>query len=140
MRVIQIVIICAVIAGLAFGIGYFLGAIKISELNSRIAGLTENLKDKEFRILLLQVKDHVKASLTDVSEKNFGIAGQKIDAAREILSKSVEDISEKGKKSIEKIDSALGEIQGDLDALNVKVKDKINTLTVEIEKTLAAGI
>ena len=140
MRIIQIVIICVVIAGLAFGIGYFMGAIKISKLSSKIASLTEDLKDKEFRILLLQVKDHTRTALVDVSEKNFGIANQEIIAAREILSRGAQGISEKGKISIGKIDSALAEIQVDLDALNIKVRDKINTLIGEIDRVLTAGI
>ena len=140
MRIIQIVIICVVIAGLAFGIGYFMGAIKISKLSSKIASLTEDLKDKEFRILLLQVKDNTRTALVDVSEKNFGIANQEIIAAREILSRGAQGISEKGKMNISKIDSALAEIQVDLDALNIKVRDKINTLIGEIDRVLTAGI
>ncbi|OIN98288.1 hypothetical protein AUJ66_01295 [Candidatus Desantisbacteria bacterium CG1_02_38_46] len=140
MRVIQIVIICVIIAGLAFGIGYFMGAIKISEMNSKITSLTEDLKDKEFRILLLQAKDHTRIALVDVSEKNFGIANQEISSAREILSRGMEGISEKVKVSFGRIDSALVEIQGDMDALNIKVKDKINTVIGEIDKALMSGI
>ena len=140
MKILQIVIICVVIAGLAFGVGYFMGAIKISELNSKIASLTEDLKDKEFRILLLQVKDHARTALVDTLEKNFGIANQEIATAREILSKDTEVMSEKGKVSIGKIDSALVEIQGDMDVLNIKVKDKINIVIGEIDKMLISGI
>lgn len=140
MKVIQIVVIVVVIAGIAFGIGYFMGAIKISELNSKITSLAEELKDKEFRILLLQVKDQVRESSKDVSEKNFGIAGQKISAAREVLAKGIEGISEKGKVALNRISSVLVEIQGDMDALNIKVKDKINTVTVEIDRALISGI
>ena len=117
-----------------------LAAIKISEMNSKITSLTEDLKDKEFRILLLQAKDHTRIALVDVSEKNFGIANQEISSAREILSRGMEGISEKVKVSFGRIDSALVEIQGDMDALNIKVKDKINTVIREIDKALMSGI
>jgi hypothetical protein len=139
MRVVQLIIISVVIAGLAFGIGYFMGAFKISELNSKITSLTENLQDKEFQVLLLQVKDHIRSAFTDVSEKNFGIANQRVAAARDVLSRGKEGINEKGKMIAGRIDSALVVIQSDIDALNVKVKDKINTVTAEIDGMLTSG-
>jgi hypothetical protein len=140
MKVFQVVVIVVVIVGIAFGIGYFMGAIKISEMNTKITSLTEELKDKDFRILLLQVKDQVRESSKDISERNFGIADQKISAAREVLSKGIEGISEKGKASIGRIDTFLIEVHNDMGALNVRVKDKINTVTIEIDKALMSGI
>ena len=135
MRIFQFVIIAVIIAGLAFGTGYFMGAMKISELNSKITSLNENLKDKEFCLLLFKVKDQARAALIDMSEKNFGLANQKIADTKEVLTSDIENISEKRKVSIDRVSSMLTEIQVEIDNLNIKTAvEKVNLLIGEIDK------
>lgn len=137
MKVLQYVVIIIVIAGLSFGIGYLMGAVKISEMNSKIANITDQLGKERLNVLILKTKDHLRLSNAALLQKNFGIASDEIELARKALADGSSVVSDQGKLFVQKLDSSLVEIQDGISKLDLKIKDKINLAISDIDKISA---
>jgi len=134
MKILQYIVIMVVIAGLSFGIGYLMGAAKISEMNSKIINLADQLGKERFNVLILKTKDHLRLGNLALLQKNFGIASDEVDTARKILSEGSSTISDQGKIFVSKLDSSIVEIQTGISKLDLKTREKINLIISEIDK------
>lgn len=133
MKTLQSIIIGIVIVVIAFGVGYFVGTVKISELRSAIKVMDKQIKNKDAQIALFQIKDAVRGVAADVSMKNFGLAADKIVTARYLVSERANKFNGGAASKLNEIDAALSKIQEGVNSANTETGKEIAAVINDID-------
>jgi len=88
LRKWAIVVGAALVAiGIAWSVGYFMGAAGVGAAEDRAAAAEE-------RVAVLEARQQLELALDALDARNFGIAGQRLRAASEHLARAGEDREE----------------------------------------------
>ena len=145
-------VVVIVAAGVGFGAGYFLrdkeargleqfSAEEKAEMQKQIASLEKQVLEAEKSQLeralaraklkagLEEVLDSLTGALTEVEQRNFGRASQKIEAAKGALSAAPNTDESVQKAIMARLDTILTGLKN----LDIKVREEIASLAKELE-------
>jgi len=141
-----LIVILALCVGLAGG--YLWEQQKVRTLEGQLKGLMtemenvsrtsrEQLAKAEAQKDLYKLRVWVAEARCDVMERNFGRAGERIDAIEGSLDKAFAPLGDQGMEARDNIRMSLGSIKEGLQKLDVKVKTKIEDLSKTLDQVMA---
>jgi hypothetical protein len=133
--------ICLLLILIAFGAGYGWAYLKLrsaetewaatrGEMQSKISALEKELAQTKARETLRDISDLFTEILTDLREKNFGLAGKAADGMKEKFLALQGSLDEETKGKLSLLVPALEEIKKEAEALSPNAQKK----TEEIQK------
>lgn len=141
------ILICVVLMVIAFGVGYGLGYWKLreaeknweaarAEMQSRIGTLEKELKQAKAREALWETPSALAQVSAHLAEKNFGLAGQKLEQIKKNYLEAQPVLSEEWKKEFAFLVPALEETKKEAENLSPEAKKKVDEMRARVEQAL----
>jgi len=140
-------IIVVVLIVIAFGAGYGLGYWKLQgaekewasargEMQSKISSLEKNLAQARTRESLRDMSDLMSQIVTDLSEKNFGLAGKNLDRLKEAFAAVQPSLPEETKRQFDFLPPAIEETRREAENLSPNARKKAEEMKAVFDQSL----
>lgn len=150
MSRLVVFIIVVVLIGAGFGAGAVLVNVQFhaaqeawrqekAGLDSKLAAQGVELAAVRSHELLWKLKDGMSAVYIDVSEKNFGLARDQVDALTGILSKASADLDAAAKSQLSPLPPLMEDIARNIAALSPDAKSKAREAMEVLRKLIGAN-
>lgn len=129
----------------SFGTGYYFGMsgkIEIKnnftrlkdEMAVKTRGLEAEVSSMRARMNLIEAREFLGMARSEVQNKNFGEAEERINRAKERVAKAISLSSDEQKKRLAPFQTEIDSIQKELNHLGPKVGTKLEAVERELEK------